>query len=208
MKKIAIMALCALLCAACGTSKKAAVSSNENSLGVHAQKSPEQLFAEDSERETMRGWGFYNGFSDQNLESFAAAVARTQLADEVASLVSNAIEIYSGNHRIDNKAVDSPLENAKMAEAAGKQQIKAVSKELVSGSRIAMSDRYIQKDGTVTCYSAVEISIKAILNNIRNKSQIQAAISDAQKASIDFNSQKFAEAMQSSFEELKQMKNE
>lgn len=208
MKKIAIMAVIAIACASCGTQKQATVNSSksDSTLGTHLQKSPEQLFAEDSDRETMRGWGSYNGFGDQNLESFATAVARAQLADEVSTLVSNAIEIYQGSHRIDNKAVDGVAENAKMAESEAKQQIKAVSKELISGSRIAMSDRYAQKDGTVTCYSAVEISIKAILNNIRNKSQIQAAISDAQKAQIDLNSAKFAEAMQSSFEELKEAK--
>lgn len=212
MKKHIFFVAVAILLSACGTSKKAVNNSaaqqvvQDESLGTLIQKSREQLYAEDPDAENMRAWAMYNGFENQNLESFAAAAARANLATEIATLVKNAIEIYDNGARIDNKAVDGVAENVKTAESKGESKITAVAKELINGSRIVMSDRYRQKDGTINCFAAVEVDVKGVLKNIKNNASIQEAISESRKAKIDYNSARFDEAMQEAFAELKGMK--
>lgn len=212
MKKVFVFVAIALTFVACGTSKKAAssaqASGQEESLGEHIQKSPEQLYAEDPDADNIRAWALYNGFESQNLETFAATQARAKLADEIATLVKTAVDIYENGARIDNKSLDKKAENVKTAESKAELKITAVSKELIRGSRVVMSDRYRQKDGTVNCYSAVEVNLKGVLNNIKNNASIQEAISESRKEKIDYNSKKFEQAMQSAFEELKQTKAE
>ena len=199
----------AIVLVSCGTSKKTAtVAKSGEGLGEQIQKSPEQIYAEDPDAETLRAWGFRNGFENQNLESLSATVARAKLADEISTLVKTAVDIYENGARIDNKSVNGKAENVKTLESKDETKITAVSKELIRGSRIVMSDRYRQSDGTVTCYSAVEVNLKGVLDNIKKNASIQEAISESRREKIDFNSKKFEESMQAAFEELKAAKSE
>lgn len=211
MRKTFFLMATAIALVACGTAKNTTSATQDSataqeSLGTLIQKSQEQLFAEDPDADNLRAWASYNGFENQNLESFAATAARANLASEIATLVSTATDLYENGARIDNKSVDGMAENVKMAESKAENGIKAAAKELMRGSRIVMSNRYRQKDGTVTCYAAVEMNLKGVLNNIKNNASIQEAISQSRREQIDFNSKKFEEAMQSAFEELKEAK--
>lgn len=198
----------ALALASCSSSKKAkAVVQNVGStLGELKEKSPAQLYAEDPDRNNMRAWGSYNGFADQNLEALAAATARSALAEEISVLIKSAVDRYEGGQRIDNRSLGGQAENVKTTESQGITDIESVSKELIAGSRIAVSNRYIQKDGTETCYIAVEISIDGLINNVKQNSKLQEAISKSRKEEIEYDSRKFKESMQSVFEELKEAK--
>lgn len=211
MKKLFALASIILILASCGSSKKAVAPASApegKSLGLKVQKSPEQLYAEDPEAENMRAWGFRNGFESQNLEALAATEARAKLAEEVATLVKSAIDIYEKNAKIDNKSLNAKAENVKTTESQDIVKVSAVAKELIRGSRIVMSDRYLQEDGTVNCYSAVEVNMKGILDNIKKNASIQEAISESRQARIDFNSKMFEESMKSAFDELKAAKAE
>lgn len=205
MKKAIYSLLALMIVASCGTVSKLV---NEESLGTHVQKSPAQIYAEDADADNIRAWASYNGFESQNLENYAATAARAKLGDEIATLVSNAVEMYENGARIESKPVEGNIESASMSESLVNSKIKAVSKELISGSRVVMSDRYRQSDGTVTCFTAVEISVKGIINNIKGKTSVQEAISEGRKAAIDFESKLFEESMKASFEDLKKAKGE
>ena len=194
----------------CGSSKSAKADSGsasaESSLGQRVEKSPAQIYAEDPVRTNLRGWGFYNGFPDQNLEAFAAAAARAQLADQVATLVKDGVDRYENGQRINNLGVRSNAEGVMTEEAQNQLNIQTVSKELIEGSRIAVSDRFAQKDGTQTCYVAVEISVDELVDKIKKSGQIKEAISKSRRDEIAFDSKQFKESIQSSFDDLKEEK--
>lgn len=210
MKKISLILMACLVVASCGVTKKQQAQNTPvqegESLGAHIQKSPEQLFAEDPDADNLRAWAFYNGFETSNLESFAAAAARARLADEIATLVSNAVSIYENATRVDSKPADEQAQHALLTESQSENLIKAHSKELLKGSRVVMSDKYRQSDGTVTCYAAVEISLKGVLNNLKAQTELQEAISADRRSAIKFDSQQFEEAERQAFEELKEAK--
>lgn len=207
MKKLFVLMAIAMTVLSCGTSKKT-TATQDNGLGELVSKSPEQVYAEDPNADNLRAWSFYNGFENQNLEAFAATVARANLASEIATLVQTAVDIFDSGARIDNKAANEKAfaENAKTAESKGSNKITAVAQELIKGSKVVMTDRYRQKDGTINCYTAVEVSLKGVLNNIKNNQTIREAISQERKAQIDFNSQKFEESMQAAYQALKDFK--
>lgn len=221
MKKSFILLAMAMTVISCGTAKKVADNnqasqtqtpqtqapqSQDNGLGELMAKSREQVYAEDPDADNMRAWALYNGFENQNLESFSATIARANLAGEIATLVQTAVDIYDSGARIDNKGVKSAAENVKTAEMKGDNKITAVSQELIKGSRVVMSDRYRQKDGTVNCYTAVEISLKSVLNNIKNNQTIRESISQDRRQQIDYDSKQFEESMQAAYEALKEAK--
>lgn len=202
----------ALIFTSCGSSKSAqsdsgSSASRESTLGQRREKSPAQIYAEDPERTNMRAWGMYNGFPDQNLESLAAATARATLADEISVLVKNAVDRYENTQRINNRGLNGQAESVMTSESQAQNDIQTVSKELIAGSRIAVSDRFTQKDGTETCYVAVEISVDALINNIKQNSQIKEAISKSRREEIAYDSKEFKDSMQSVFDELKDEKN-
>jgi len=195
----------------CGSSKNTKAdygdsASTSSSLGERREKSPAQIYAEDPERTNMRAWGMYNGFPDQNLEALAAAAARSALADEISVLVKNAVDRYDNGSRINNRSLEGQAESVMTSESQAQNDIQTVSKELISGSRIAVSERYGQKDGTETCYVAVEISVDALVNNIKQNSKIKEAISKSRREEIAYDSKEFKESMQSVFDELKAAK--
>lgn len=199
----AIMAVMvsALTLTSCGSSKKSG-----STLGDMKEKSPAQLYAEDADRNNLRAWGQYNGFADQDLESFAATVARGKMSEEVSTLITKAVDIYQNNQKINNRSLGGQAEDVMTGESKGDLDVSAVSKELIAGSRVAVSNRYVQKDGTETCYVAVEISVDALINNAKQNSKLQEAISKSRKEEIVMDSKEFKESMQSAFEDLKAAK--
>ncbi|MCR5071048.1 MAG: hypothetical protein K6A62_03895 [Bacteroidales bacterium] len=200
----------ALLVVSCGTAKKATNNQQQqqdmSTLGQRKAKSPAQIYAEDEMAETLRAWGRYNGFADQNLESYAAAVARGALAERIAVLATSAVRKYDDSKQISNKNVDGVAETAKVAEFASNSEVTTVAKELIKGSRIAVSDRFVQKDGTEDCYVAVEVNMASLIKAVQENQKFQEALSFDRKAEIDFNSEKFRDSMMDAFEELKQAK--
>lgn len=193
MKKIIVILAAAAVVVSCGVA----------GLGRQKAQSPAQKYAQTAT--TVCEWSKYNGFPNQNLEGFAAASARAKLADRVAALITHAVEIYDANLQVANKALDGKVEDIKTSEGKGQESIRQISKQLVTNSRIAVSDRYVQKDGTEDCYVAVEVTVPAIVEAVEKNEEMKEAISRERKAEIDFNSEQFKAAMRQSFEELKNM---
>lgn len=170
------------------------------------KKSEEQKFAEDPNRDTMRSWAFWNDFPTMNLEAIAAADANAALAEQTARLVSRAIEKYEESKRAAERGKRGDAKSVMVAEQKATAQVKSVAKEIIKGSRVAMSTRYEEKDGTHTCYVAVEISIDDILLNINNMNLVEEAMAAGEAGQLDVDSSEFEESMKESFQELKEGK--
>lgn len=173
-------------------------------------QSEEQKIAEDKGRNTIRAWGVYEDFSTMNLEAFAAMNARAALAEQTAVLVSRALDHYA-----DSKAMNSMDEASRAALQEAKEQTKSNAKEIIQGSRVMQSTRYVidKKRNIQACYAVVEISVKDVLLTIKNTKKIQKAMNDLEKhitknsaAEINISSAEFENAAQKSFEELKEGK--
>lgn len=97
MKKISIIAALAaatlMLVSSCGAQKAAT-----GGMGQKKAKSEAQLYAEDPNATTIRAWALYNGFAEDNLEQRAAVLARQELSNTIATLVTGAIENYSDTY--------------------------------------------------------------------------------------------------------------
>lgn len=173
-----------------------------SSLGVEIQKSPAQLYAEDKSATTLRAWGFYNGFADDNLESVAAANARAELSNQIAVLSSQALTNFTD--RCDKQGMaGGEMAKKKIKDTKVTDEIKSVSENLISGSKIAVSNRYGQSDGTQTVYVCVEIDPNVIANKIKNDAAIINAITDDEQMKIAFKEQMFNESMKESFEQFR-----
>lgn len=170
------------------------------------KKSEEQKFAEDPNRDTMRAWAFWNDFPTMNLEAIASADANASLAEQTARLVSRAIEKYDESKRASERGKRGDAKGVMVAEQKVTSQVKSVAKEIIKGSRVAMSTRYEEKDGTHTCYVAVEISIDDMLLNIKNMDLVEQALGADEGVDIEIDSSSFEESMRESFQELKEGK--
>ena len=182
MRKIILLFCTALAIMSCGASR--------STLGKHKEHSPAQIYAEDINRTNMRAWGMRTGTAAMNLEAYAAAAARAVLAENTSTLISRTIKDMEGEDAVSSIDLESS------------------AKEVIKGSRVVMSDRYVNKDGTETCYVAVEISLDDILMNIRHAEAIKEALSksSADKA-VDVDSDRFAETMKKSFSSIKEENN-
>ena len=93
-------------------------------------------------------------------------------------------------------------------DAVSSIDLESSSKEVIKGCRVVMSDRYVNKDGSETCYVAVEISLDDILMNIRRAEAIKEALSKASGSKVvDVDSDKFAETLKKSFSHIKEENN-
>ena len=182
MRKIILLFCTALAIMSCGASR--------STLGKHKEHSPAQIYAEDINRTTMRAWGMRTGTAAMNLEAYAAAAARAVLAENTSTLISRTIKDLEGEDAV--RSID----------------LESSAKEVIKGSRVVMSDRYVNKDGSETCYVAVEISLDDILMNIRHAEAIKEALSKASGDKIvDVDSDKFAETLNNSFNNIKEESN-
>ena len=173
-------------------------------------KSEEQKIAEDKNRNTIRDWGVYEDFGTMNLEAFAAMNARAKLAEQTATLISRALDHYA-----DSKGMNSMDEESRAALQEAKEVTKSNAKEIIQGSRVLQSTRYIidKKRNIQACYAVVEISVKDALLTIKNTEKIQKAlnklekkISKNPKAEINVNSVEFSEASLKAIDEMNENK--
>lgn len=173
------------------------------SLGKQKAKSPAQKYAESVSTNTLCGWAQYNGFSDQNLEAFAATNARASLAKEIETYINTGIRIYDSKYSVRSVDVGEKADGIKAGDEGDHGIVEEAAHAIISGSRVVMSDRYVQKDGTETCYTAVEINPDAVINYMKQNKEFKEAISRSRKEQIDYDSQMFKESMQQAFDELK-----
>lgn len=189
-----VMVVSSLTLTSCGSSV---------GLGKQKAKSPAQKYAESVSTNTLCGWGQYNGFSDQNLEAFAATNARASLAKEIETFIQAGIRIYDSKYSVRSVDVGEKADGIKAGDEGDHGIVEEAASAIISGSRVVMSDRYVQKDGTETCYTAVEINPDAVINYMKQNKEFKEAISRSRKEEIDYDSQKFKESMQQAFDELK-----
>ena len=176
MKKLLLIIMFALVAATGAVAQ-------QGSLGKHKKASPAQKYAEDPKRTTMRAWGFRTGASYMNLEAYAAMAARGKLAEQTAVLITSTLK------------AQMDVSNASIGE------IKAFSEELIVGSRVVKSDRYVNKDNTETCYVAVEIRLEDILRNIQTSAEFQQTMNKVSGGrTVNVSSQEFADQMRNTFD--------
>lgn len=191
-----------MLLSACGAQKQV-----KSGIGQKKEKSEAQLYAEDPNAESIRTWAQYNGFPDDNLEQRAAVLARQEMANTVATLVTGAIENYSEDYSMQQmQSGGEGIEKRRTLSGESKEKVSSVTQELLRGSKIAVSDRYIQSDGTETAYVCVELDLETLLNNLIKNDALQQVISETEKMVLDFRSKLFSEEMKEQYEILKEEK--
>ena len=89
---------------------------------------------------------------------------------------------------------------------SSKDKVSSVTQELIRGSRIAVSDRYVQSDGTETAYVCVELDIPGLIDNLKNNTDLQDVISKEEKLDIDFSSEVFSDSVSEEFSKLNDLK--
>ncbi len=206
MKKISIIAALAaatlMLVSSCGAQKLAT-----GGMGQKKAKSEAQLYAEDPNATTLRSWAQYNGFPEDNLEQRAAVLARQELSNTIATLVTGSIENYGDTYRASEISSNSEgISKRQTLSSGSKDKVSAVTQELLRGSRIAKSERYIQPDGTETAYVCVELALETLINNLQSNKELHQVISENEKLYIDWRSEQFSQSMQDEFETLKEAK--
>ena len=176
-------------------------------MGQKKAKSEAQLYAEDPNATTLRSWAQYNGFPEDNLEQRAAVLARQELSNTIATLVTGSIENYGDTYRASEISSNSEgISKRQTLSSGSKDKVSAVTQELLRGSRIAKSERYIQPDGTETAYVCVELALETLINNLQSNKELHQVISENEKLYIDWRSEQFSQSMQDEFETLKEAK--
>ncbi len=205
MKKISIIAALAaatlMLVSSCGAQKAAT-----GGMGQKKAKSEAQLYAEDPNATTIREWALYNGFAEDNLEQRAAVLARQELSNTIATLVTGAIENYSDTYSKQQMGGTEGIDKRRTLSESSKDKVSSVTQELIRGSRIAVSDRYVQSDGTETAYVCVELDIPGLIDNLKNNTDLQDVISKEEKLDIDFSSEVFSDSVSEEFSKLNDLK--
>ena len=205
MKKISIIAALAaatlMLASSCGAQKAAT-----GGMGQKKAKSEAQLYAEDPNATTIRAWALYNGFAEDNLEQRAAVLARQELSNTIATLVTGAIENYSDTYSKQQMGGTEGIDKRRTLSESSKDKVSSVTQELIRGSRIAVSDRYVQSDGTETAYVCVELDIPGLIDNLKNNTDLQDVISKEEKLDIDFSSEVFSDSVSEEFSKLNDLK--
>ena len=205
MKKISIIAALAaatlMLVSSCGAQKAAT-----GGMGQKKAKSEAQLYAEDPNATTIRAWALYNGFAEDNLEQRAAVLARQELSNTIATLVTGAIENYSDTYSKQQMGGTEGIDKRRTLSESSKDKVSSVTQELIRGSRIAVSDRYVQSDGTETAYVCVELDIPGVIDNLKNNTDLQDVISKEEKLDIDFSSEVFSDSVSEEFSKLNDLK--
>lgn len=205
MKKISIIAALAaatlMLVSSCGAQKAAT-----GGMGQKKAKSEAQLYAEDPNATTIRAWAQYNGFAEDNLEQRAAVLARQELSNTIATLVTGAIENYSDTYSKQQMGGTEGIDKRRTLSESSKDKVSSVTQELIRGSRIAVSDRYVQSDGTETAYVCVELDIPGLIDNLKNNTDLQDVISKEEKLDIDFSSEVFSDSVSEEFSKLNDLK--
>lgn len=205
MKKISIIAALAaatlMLVSSCGAQKAAS-----GGMGQKKAKSEAQLYAEDPNATTIREWALYNGFAEDNLEQRAAVLARQELSNTIATLVTGAIENYSDTYSKQQMGGTEGIDKRRTLSESSKDKVSSVTQELIRGSRIAVSDRYVQSDGTETAYVCVELDIPGLIDNLKNNTDLQDVISKEEKLDIDFSSEVFSDSVSEEFSKLNDLK--
>lgn len=183
MKRIILLALSLLMLVPC----------EAMTAGGNPQaKSKAQKYAEKKSKNTIRAWAQYTGFSSMDLESFAAAAARAKLAESVEIFVDKMVEDYG------QQTLDNGFNEKGMAQIGGESgqttgsNFKTVADALIRNSRVVMSDRYVQKDGTVVCCVAVEVG----LNDIETVAKTSQAVKNAlESVGVKVDSPEYKEAL-------------
>ncbi|MBQ8811136.1 MAG: hypothetical protein IJZ70_02340 [Bacteroidales bacterium] len=175
MKRLLFIICIALAAVSCST------------LGKHVSKSPAQKYCEASNRNTVRAWGFFKGYSMMDLESEAANVAREKLAAEFSSFV----------HVVTNKVLNNAgkgINNEEELEAyltlTTKSEIEIPKTEL-QFTHVVMTDRYIENGNVQVCYAAVEMSYDTAIMLMKTSEKIKKQMD---KLGIDMNSIAFVNA--------------
>lgn len=213
---IALIAVMSVFVTSCGVSRRAsyvntasatAPAANPGGIGVKKAKSEAQLYAEDPNATTIRAWAQYNGFAEDDLEGVAANLARQELSNTIAALVTGAIEDYAERHRIQSQGADGTDKRMVLSQST-EETVSTVTQELIRGSKVAVSDRYMLNDGTETAYVCVELDPELLLNNMVNNAKLKEAISQNEKLQIDKDREDFKASMESQIELLNARKAE
>lgn len=154
-------------------------------------KSKAQKYAEKKKKDTIRAWAQYTGFASMDLESFAAAAARVKLAEAMEVYVEKIVEHYNDAAPFDkiNETGMAVKEYESLQKSSSR--LKSVTDALIRNSRVVLTDRYVDKDGTVVCYAAVEVRI----SDIETVSKTSQAVSNALKEiGVDVTSKGYEKA--------------
>ena len=144
--------------------------------------------------------------AEDNLEQRAAVLARQELSNTIATLVTGAIENYSDTYSKQQMGGTEGIDKRRTLSESSKDKVSSVTQELIRGSRIAVSDRYVQSDGTETAYVCVELDIPGLIDNLKNNTDLQDVISKEEKLDIDFSSEVFSDSVSEEFSKLNDLK--
>lgn len=159
------------------------------SIGIgisHAKKiehNPVIAYATDPNAKEIRAYAVYNDFEENDPWASARNYARGELANRIATLVTTAKDSYRNSSQA--------TENGKKIKTASNQSettVHTYAQELLRGAREAKSEAFRQKDGTLTVYVCMEMSIEALIDNISHDRRILKTNDDEDDSGVvDFD---------------------
>jgi hypothetical protein len=177
-------------------------SNQASGLGREVAKSPAQFAAEDPNATQARAWGSYNGFPDDDLEYAATNIARGKLSESLSIWVQTAFSNFVDRMTKEGLTSDG-MAQKKVRDENTTNKIKNVSENLIQGSKVIVSNRYRQANGTETAYVCVELDPQIVINKMKNDASIINAITDDEQLKIKIKSHMFDKEMADTFDQYR-----
>lgn len=200
MKKIifislAVMAM-AVLFTSCGTPAQV----------LNQQKQKQELneviaWVNAAPNDVIRGYGSDIDTDENYAYRHAIANARSQVAQQIAAKIKDAIESYRDRTDV-NVATQEGVKTKKDNEGKTEDYLLQLSNQLVSGAQPRETVVYTMPNGEIQVYIGVELSNNTLVEKIAaKKDEIQQAISEDQKVKIEYNRDKFKASLEEAFKE-------
>lgn len=200
MKKIifislAVMAM-AVLFTSCGTPAQV----------VNQKKQKQELneviaWVNAAPNDVIRGYGSDVDTDENYAYRHAIANARSQVAQQIAAKIQDAVEIYRNRYDV-NAASQEGVKTQKDTEGNTQDYLKQLSNELVSGAQPRETVVYTMPNGEIQVYIGIELGQSSLVEKIAaKKEEMQQLVSDEQRVKIEYNRDQFKASLEEAFKE-------
>ena len=166
-------------------------------LAKKIERNPVIVYATDPNAKEVRAYALYNDYEENDPWASARNYARGELAQRIATVVTSAMDSYRNSYQT--------TENGKQLKTASNKSetsVHSYAQELIRGAREAKTEAYRQKDGTLTVYVCMEITIDALMKNMHRDQRILQALDDVDDSqSFDFENMEQQEEFRKALEQ-------
>ena len=161
------------------------------------ERNPVIAYATDPNAKEVRAYALYNDYEENDPWASARNYARGELAQRIATLVTSAMDSYRNSYQTTENG-----KHIKTASNKSETNVRSYAQELLRGAREAKTEAYRQKDGTLTVYVCMEITLDALMNNMHRDQRILQALDDVDDSqSFDFEDMEQQEAFKKALEQ-------